>query len=178
MDLQGSRAPNKSLVTTLAASVFSELGFPHHHHAIPFPRHPRIPGARLSLRVRRWDNGPVGASETNAPCWAAGGGAAQPRIAECGFCTFWEHGGAGRGPGPRAPIGHGARGRAKLVAAPGPSGRSSRGCGGGGEVAAWSRPGGAGGSSGYAPPPSKRPGAAARAELASQARRGRGQGMP
>lgn len=30
-------------VKRLAVSFFPELGCPRHHHATPFPRHPRIP---------------------------------------------------------------------------------------------------------------------------------------
>lgn len=88
------------------------------------------------------------------------------------LCIPGARGRVGRGPGSGAPIGRGAGGWARLTAAPGRSPRS----GVGGGAGAWLRPRGAGGSGGKAPPPSKRPGGAARAEPSRRARGERGEG--
>lgn len=95
------------------------------------------------------------------------------RDAECGFCAPWARA-EGRG---------GARGLGcPLAAEPGlgqaagrtwPSQQANRrAAASGGGAGAWPRPGGARGSGGDAPPPSKRPGRRARAEPSSQNQEG------
>lgn len=62
-----SSALHKRLAASPPASPLSSGSPPQHYH--------QAPGTLYSLLSLRQDNGPLGPSETNGPCWAGGGGA-------------------------------------------------------------------------------------------------------
>lgn len=147
--LRRSSAVHKRLATSPAPFLRSPGSPPQHYH--------QASGTLYSLLGWQQDNGPLGPSETNRPCWAGGGGAIlRPRelntaSVPLGQARRGQDVGAG-GSGANWPWRQGPGQAAGLTWRVLRAGCGSR-CGGG--ARAWTRPASAPGPGECAPPPSE-----------------------